>query len=173
MTDVLHLGCGDHHMENAINVDYRRTPAVDEIVDLNDYPWPWVENSMRYIIMEHLLEHLDSVEQALRECARILKPNGRLRVVWPMGMNECADPDHKHSWIWDTPEMYCGKRDWDVDVGLEVAHRNVVLHSHFSPPVNALHQGLLRTVEAIEGQGRWMFDMPVTSGEFTVVFKKP
>lgn len=173
MTDVLHLGCGDNHMQNAINVDYRRTPAVDEIVDLNDYPWPWTDESMRYIVAEHLLEHLDDIEKALRECARILKPDGRLRVVMPVGQNSWTDPDHKHRWNYDTPEMYCGAREWDVDVGLDVIEKDAYIRTHFDSPINPFYGGFLRIWKLWEGPGRWMFDMPATSGEFTIIFRKP
>lgn len=175
MTDetILHLGCGDDRKSNAHNVDYRETPATDEVVDLNDRPWPWDDESFRWIIGEHVFEHLDDLEGALRECERVLEPGGELKIAWPIGMNERADPDHKHTLVWDSPEMMCGKRPWDVDVGLEVDEKDAYIGSHFSGLPGVLYGGLIRALEFTQGPDRWMFDMPVTSGEFEVVFKKP
>lgn len=167
----LHLGCGETRKDGAINVDIRETPATDMVVDLNQTPWPWDANAVDHISAEHVFEHLDSVESALRECHRILRPGGTLRVVWPVGMNERADPDHKHSWIWETPEMYCGKRPWDDDVGLQVVHRHVSVHSHLTGLAKQVHEWSLAVYERVYGQGRWLFDVPCTSGEFTVTFQ--
>jgi len=169
---TLNLGSGRNAPEQYYNVDALNHPSVDEVVNLNEYPWPWADESWAEIRMSHVLEHLDSVEDALRECSRILKPEGVVTVYWPVGMNERADPDHKHTWIWDTPEMYCGSRPWDVDVGLEVVDRDVELVSHIRGPLGACYKGVLKVVQFTEGQGRWMFDMPASSGEFTVRFRK-
>lgn len=173
MTETkLHLGCGDNIKPDARNVDAVGLEGVDEVVDLNEYPWPWEDNRWRYILAEHVFEHLDSVEQALRECARVLEPGGRLEVVWPMGMNERADPDHKHTWVWDTPLYYCGERHWDIDVGLEVIERDAYIGTHFNGVAKVVYGGLIKLYDYYYGPDRWMFDMPVTSGEFRVVFQK-
>jgi SAM-dependent methyltransferase len=167
----LHLGCGDDHREGYRNIDCRDTPAADEVVDLDTTPWPWSDDTAEQIVAEHVFEHLDSVEAALRECARVLRPGGLLRVTWPVGMNERADPDHGHRWVWDSPEMYCGKRPWDADVGLTVVDREVSIGSHLDGVAGVAYKALLVGLERAQGPGRWMFDMPATSGEFTVVFE--
>jgi len=168
----LHLGCGSVHKPGYTNVDVRDTPAVDVVHDLEDTPWPWDDNSARRIVAEHIFEHLHSVEGALRECARLLEPGGRLKVVWPVGQNGWADPDHTHRWTWDTPEMYCGARGWDVDVGLSVLRRDISVVSHLGGVPGAAYRGLIAALEYSQGQGRWLCDLPATSGEFTVVFER-
>lgn len=170
---TLHLGCGNKHKPHAINVDYRATSATDIVHDLNEFPWPWEDERFNHIIGEHVFEHLEDLEQSLSECARLLESGGTLRIEWPMGMNERADPDHKHTMVWDTPEMYCGAREWDTDVGLEVLDKRAYIGSHFDGVAGVVYGGLIRVLQATQGYGRWMFDMPVTSGEFTIVFKKP
>ena len=89
----------------------------------------------------------------------------------PVGINAIADPDHDHQWTWQTPEFYCGARHWDVDVGLAVAHKRVELHSHLDGRARELHEWLIDRLEARYGQGEWLFDVPMTSGEFEVVFR--
>lgn len=170
----LHLGCGQDIKPNAVNVDQINHAGVDQVVDLNHYPWPWEDNSVTEILAFHVFEHLEDIEQALRECARILKPKGTLTVRMPVGLDSWADPDHVHRWEWRTPEFYCGARPWDVDVGLEVVHREVDLWPVGADRVLSLLKRLKWTVHEYEsGQGPWMFSQQGSSGEFTIVFKNP
>jgi SAM-dependent methyltransferase len=170
MTQTLNLGCGPNPPRKYHNADAKAYDGVDEVVDLNDTPWPWEDNSWAEIRMSHVLEHLESVEDALAECQRILKPNGTLKVYWPIGIDERADPDHKHTWVWDTPEMYCGARPWDADVGLTVKRREVRIWANVPGIVGFMYSGFIRVLDDLTPDGRWQFDVPATSGEFTVVF---
>lgn len=170
---LLNLGCGEDYRDTWHNVDQPGAEVhANEYHDLNVFPWPFPDNHFIRIHASHVLEHLDDLERVLRECERILVPDGELEIRWPIGMNERADPDHKHVWVWDTPLFYCGERHWDVDVGLEVASREVYLHSHFQGVVNYLYEFCIKVCELQYGQGRWMFDLPATSGEFRVVMSK-
>lgn len=169
---VLNLGCGDDHHDDAVNVDALEDCDPDVVANLEDYPWPWDDDSVSSIRMYHVLEHLESVEDALQECHRILRPGGNVVVKWPVGMNEGADPDHEHSWVWETPEMYCGKRPWDVETGLRVGSRSVDVHTHLSGVAGWLYRAWIAHHKTTQGEGRWLFDLPMTSGEFTVVFVK-
>jgi SAM-dependent methyltransferase len=170
--EALNLCCGSDQHRDAWNVDVNPACGPDEIHDLNETPWPWPDNAFERVYITHGLEHLESVEAALRESERILTEGGRLKVTWPVGMNERADPDHgSHQWVWDTPEYYCGKRPWDVDVGLTVIDREVSLHTHFQGRLDDAYTRAIEWYERQHGQGRWLFDLPATSGEFTVVFQ--
>lgn len=172
MTNWLHLGCGEKTKPEYHNVDQVNLNGVDETTDLGEYPWPWEDNSWSHIFAEHVFEHLEDMERTLSECSRILKPGGTLEVVMPIGMNAVADPDHEHVWIWDTPEYYCGTRHWDVDVGLDVVDRGVDIHTHLSGTVGSAYSAGIGLYERLYGQGRWQFDLPVTSGNYRVVFQK-
>ncbi|MBS2025723.1 MAG: methyltransferase domain-containing protein [Deltaproteobacteria bacterium] len=81
----LHLGCGGHLLEGWINIDLRpqrgtlsmRLPAGLQ---------RFADDSVRAIYASHVLEHLDYPGQALefvRQCHRILRPGGALRVIVP------------------------------------------------------------------------------------------
>lgn len=171
---MLHLGCGEERHEDAWNVDVNPGVDPDEVVDLGDTPWPWTDECVGCIRAYHVLEHLADLEGALRECARILTPGGYLETRWPIGLDARADPDHEHVWTWRTPTFYCGERHWDVDVGLEVEHRVVRLWSHH--PIDRLrylHEWWIRRLLDRRGPGPWCFDVSMTSGEFSVVFRKP
>lgn len=171
-SELLHLGCGEDYREGWHNVDYVESVGPDEVVDLDDTPWPWPDASFTRIEAHHVFEHLENMELALRESARVLKPGGALVVTMPMGLNSIADPDHKHVWTWQTPEFYCGKRHWDVDVGLHVAAKSVDTHTHLRGVWGALDRLKWWYHERLYGPGEWCFSWPSMSGEFRVVFGK-
>lgn len=80
---ILNLGCGTIPVSNAINVDIRKTPCVDEVVDLKKVPWKWENNSIDGIYMFHVLEHFENPAKILNECYRILKPGAFLYIAVP------------------------------------------------------------------------------------------
>lgn len=172
LPEKLNLGCGSDIRQTFWNVDYNPYDGVDEVLDLTETPWPWPSNHFERILWSHALEHIEDLEAALEECYRVLEPGGQAVILWPVGMNELADPDHEHRWIWDTPLYYCGERPWDADVGLEVVDRDVDLHTHLNGTAGWCYRWAIRFYERHHGQGRWMFDLPVTSGEFRVVMQK-
>lgn len=172
MSSRLSLGSGSNTSPHQWDVDIRDGPGIDQTIDLDDQPWDLPSNHFEIIVAEHVLEHLTNLEGALRECARILRPGGQLVVSWPMGLNERADPDHESThWVWDTPLYYCGERGWDADVGLTVIDRDIEIHTHFDGIVGAGYRLAIELYRRRYGDGRWLFDLPVTSGEFTVTFE--
>lgn len=169
--DRLNLGCGTEQQDDWHNVDVSPECDPDQVVDLDEVPWPWPDGSVTKIVANHVFEHLEDIEATLQECERILKPGGLLVTRWPVGVDASADPDHKRVWTWRTPEMYCGDRHWDVDVGLEVVDRHVELWSHAPGHLGGLTNRVVQRLLGKYGPGPWCFGVPMTSGEFTVVFE--
>jgi SAM-dependent methyltransferase len=170
----LNLGCGEdyRHGNQWINVDVVDSVDPDETVNLFEFPWPWDDSSVDHILASHVLEHLPT-EQALNECVRILRPGGTLQVIMPIGLDAQADPDHTGDiWTWITPEMYCGKRHWDADVGLELFDRDVTIWPQLPGRWKHLYRRLIERWMRVYGTSRWCFALPATSGEFEVTFKK-
>lgn len=173
--NVLHLGCGEDYHEDAWNVDAVPNVDPDEVYNLNELPWPWDGESWDAIRAYHVFEHLDDIEAALREAARLLRPNGKLVLKLPMGNDAVADPDHTwgkgNPWTWRTPLFYTGERHWDVDVGLDVYNRQVdIWPLHATQPERVFWKGVWTAKLWGFGPGEWAFSLPQMSGEFRVVF---
>lgn len=84
---ILNLGSGTVPIKNAINVDVRKIPGVDIIMDLNSTPWKWKNNSVDGIYMYHVLEHFENTKKIISECHRILKKGGFLYLAVPHSSN--------------------------------------------------------------------------------------
>lgn len=79
----LHIGCGGNLLPGWLNTDsFPQNGAV--FLDAGEiYPFP--DNSFDYVFSEHTIEHIQ-YRQALtmlRQCHRVLKPGGRIRLVTP------------------------------------------------------------------------------------------
>lgn len=173
MSYLLHLGCGTELKPHAHNVDKLDHDGVDEVVDLENTPWPWEDESYSKILAEHVFEHLFSMETTLQECERVLKSGGELEVAMPIGHDAWVDPDHVNQWGFETPEMYCGERAWDTDVGLTVVDKDICVWPHAPGKLAYLWGGVLKSLQHHYEAGRWAFDLPAMSGEFRVRFRKP
>ena len=80
----LNIGCGPNIKPGFVNIDYAWQPGIDLCWDItNGIPFP--DGSMQGIFTEHCLEHIafDKCRDVLRECRRVLKKGGLLRVVVP------------------------------------------------------------------------------------------
>ena len=82
---MLHLGCGKVKFNDWINIDLGKSGGVADFVWDLTHGIPFDDSSCQLIYCEHLLEHF-AVEQGvslLRECWRVLKTEGILRVAMP------------------------------------------------------------------------------------------
>lgn len=79
----LHLGCGGERKDGWVNVDLLGDP-VDVAWNLAN-SLPFQADSVVAIFHEHLLEHLpmEAGDSFMRECFRVLRPGGILRVGVP------------------------------------------------------------------------------------------
>ena len=93
----LNLGCGRDIKEGYINLDSLNLPKVDQVHDLNEFPYPFEENHFEEIYADNILEHLDDLVKVMEELYRILKPGGKLIAIVPYFSSAGAfqDPTHK------------------------------------------------------------------------------
>lgn len=80
----LNLGCGGRYRDGWVNVNFTSTgPGV--IAANLAKGIPFADESFDVVYHSHLLEHFQKIAAAdfLKECHRVLKPNGVIRVVVP------------------------------------------------------------------------------------------
>jgi predicted SAM-dependent methyltransferase len=80
----INLGCGYRPMKGWVNVDRARGPQVQIVWDLTE-GLPFPDSTCAAIFSEHVIEHISRTQaiQLLKECYRVLKPGGVLRVSTP------------------------------------------------------------------------------------------
>jgi SAM-dependent methyltransferase len=95
---ILNIGCGFRKHEDAVNIDGFAACEPDVLWDLNDFPYPWGDNTVDQIYAYHVFEHIADWWGAFRECARILKPRGELEMRVPDISSDSAIAyrDHLH-----------------------------------------------------------------------------
>lgn len=105
----LNLGCGTDYKQGWINIDNNSDNNIKQL----DVNWdlskgiPFDDNSIDFIFNEHFLEHL-TVEEGqifLRECKRVLKKGGVLRISMP-DLEKCMKDYFNPNWKEDNKETY-------------------------------------------------------------------
>ena len=81
----LHLGCGKNDLNGWLNTDLREDKQRRIIFLDVTKKFPFVSSIIDYVFSEHLIEHLKyrDGEKMVRECFRVLRPGGKMRVSTP------------------------------------------------------------------------------------------
>lgn len=78
----LNLGCGDQILPGFVNVDQIKKQGILNM-DLNKLPLKFKTNSANYILISHVLEHLNNPLDMMFEIHRICKPGAIVDVYLP------------------------------------------------------------------------------------------
>lgn len=95
--DKLNLGCGDDYREGYVNVNIGHCKK-DVEHDLENFPYPFEDNSFSEIVMQHCIEHIsrDNFPKLVQELHRISKPNAILFISAPYYLSRNAYTDFTH-----------------------------------------------------------------------------
>lgn len=99
---ILNLGCGRRPilLDDTINHDlHKHADYVDVAHDLDEYPWPWGDETADTIYAKDVLEHLNNLVKSLEECWRILIPGGMLYLSVPHWNFDVSHRDPTHKWF--------------------------------------------------------------------------
>jgi predicted SAM-dependent methyltransferase len=82
-TTGLQIGCGSNPLEGWLNTDL--VPRGDQIYLDATRRFPFPAEAFTYVYSEHMIEHIPFPAAAfmLRECYRVMKPGGVIRIVTP------------------------------------------------------------------------------------------
>jgi len=82
-TTKLHLGSSNHLLKGWLNTDL--CPGKDVMMLDATASYPFESDSFDFVYSEHMIEHLpyDAALKMLKECHRVLKPGGVIRIVTP------------------------------------------------------------------------------------------
>lgn len=113
----LDIGCGRSKKEGFTGLDQLKLPGVDIIHDLNNYPYPFADNSVNEIWMDNILEHLKDPVRAIEEVHRISAHGARVTISVPYfrSLYAVIDPTHRNfissQWFnyFDPGHLFCCK----------------------------------------------------------------
>lgn len=103
----LHVGCGTLYKDGWINIDNNSDNNIQRLDIDHDLAKgiPFTDNSVDFIYHEHFIEHLDyeSGLTFLKECYRVLKPDGAMRIACPdldrLVKNYLEDTWREQDWV--------------------------------------------------------------------------
>lgn len=106
------LACGQQKKEGFIGVDKVAKDGVDIVCDLEEYPWPFEDNSVYEIYCSHYVEHVRDLMRFMNECYRILKPLSVMTIVCPYWANVRAWQDPTHVRCINEKTFYYFDKKW-------------------------------------------------------------
>lgn len=88
----LNLGCGNDIWKGWVNLDMMDVAGADVIHNLDDFPYPFKDNTFDKIVANNLIEHLHEPNEFIKELWRIGKDGCEIEIVTP----------HFSSWdVWE------------------------------------------------------------------------
>ena len=95
---ILDIGCGKFKLPGSIGLDIVPLEGVDVVHDLNQFPYPFRNNSFDRIRVIHVIEHIQSILKTMEEIHRIAKPGGEVEIVTPHYTDASSWQDPSHLW---------------------------------------------------------------------------
>ena len=133
---ILHVGAGLRKIKGAVTLDINPGLTPDVVWDLNQFPYPFGDNTFDIVVCEHVLEHLQHVISVMEELHRVSKPGGKVWVRVPhySSLNFNTDPTHTHSFSSRSFNYLCLDHD-ELRYGYStVRFRKLVARMDMRPP---------------------------------------
>lgn len=92
----LDIACGQNKREGFMGVDIAPGPGVDVVWDLEQYPWPFKDNSVKEAYVSHYAEHTKDLMKFMNEIYRICEDGAKVTILGPYYTSiRCwQDPTH-------------------------------------------------------------------------------
>jgi SAM-dependent methyltransferase len=96
----LNIGCGNNKFPGYINTDREPSVAPDVVMDLEQFPWPFEDNSVDEILAVHVLEHVGATPQVflgvMKEIYRVCRNGAQIRIAVPHPRHRFFTDDPTH-----------------------------------------------------------------------------
>ena len=119
MMKVLDVGCGTCKFEGAIGMDRLKLPGVDVVTNVEQFPWPFEDNTFERVIFKHSLSHFHDIVPVMEEVHRICKPGAIIDILAPHYTcdNFLTDPTHKISLGYRSMYYFCTNiKNWKYNI---------------------------------------------------------
>jgi SAM-dependent methyltransferase len=122
----INLGCGDRLMAGWTNVDlYPSHPSV-VLADLNNR-LPFDNECAEEVLLDNVIEHVSSVTHVIQEIHRVLKPQGKLRIITPHYSSPASwrDPTHTHHFSYFSFDYFTKNRGYLGNVQFSIESKKL------------------------------------------------
>ncbi len=93
--------CQAREGEEVVHLDCQPLPHVEQVWDLDKFPYPFEDNSFDRIVATDVLEHMKDVRRTVEELWRIAKPGADISVRVPYWSSFRAHRDPTHHSFFD------------------------------------------------------------------------
>jgi SAM-dependent methyltransferase len=94
----LNLGCGQNRIEGYVNADREPAAEPDVVMDLEEFPWPFDDDSVDEVVANHVLEHVGAAAEVfigiMQELYRVCRGGALIHI---------AVPHPRHNFFLDDP----------------------------------------------------------------------
>lgn len=136
----LNIGSGSDYRENFDNIDQNNLVKCDKVMNFEEAKLPYKDNSVDYILANHVLEHINNIVPFMNECHRVIKPSGVFHIEVPKAgtIAYWKDPTHVRGFVietfryfaeWNTCPAY-GIKTWKIDSIKEVIDEATDQNTH-------------------------------------------
>ncbi|WP_340242935.1 class I SAM-dependent methyltransferase [Roseobacter sp. HKCCA2468] len=131
----LNLGCGLRAEEGFLNVDILDLPTVDQVLNLDVFPYPFESESIDEVLCRHFISHIHDINSLMLELDRVTKYGGILRIYAPhfSSDNYKTDPTHQISIGYRSLNYFVNDVDWPltyVKTNLSITYRYLSMFNY-------------------------------------------
>jgi ubiquinone/menaquinone biosynthesis C-methylase UbiE len=99
---ILDVGCGKNKWPGSIGLDIAFLEGVDVVHDLNQFPYPFSDDTFDRIRVIHVIEHIQSIPRTMEELHRIAKHGAEIEIETPHYTDASSWQDPSHLWHLNT-----------------------------------------------------------------------